>query len=148
MRTKTDYMWRIGSGNDNTIITYDARTLDFGVNNWVGDLTTAMYNDYMSGDMTVAPFVWGRIGSSITTGAQTGILELTNIRRHAGGTFDDNEALTLWDGATREWDDAAQVTSNELARLILIPTEQRCFLSAAVTVSITLREGLSLLLMC
>jgi Tfp pilus tip-associated adhesin PilY1 len=115
------YMWRIGSGNDNTIITYDARTLDFGVNNWVGDLTTAMYNDYMSGDMTVAPFVWGRIGSSITTGAQTGILELTNIRRHAGGTFDDNEALTLWDGATREWDDAAQVTSNELAPDVFIP---------------------------
>ena len=80
------YMWRIGSGNDNTIITYDARTLDFGVNNWVGDLTTAMYNDYMSGDMTVAPFVWGQIGSSITTGAQTGILELAQhkkaCRRH------------------------------------------------------------------
>jgi hypothetical protein len=113
------YMWRIGSGNDNTIITYDTRTLDFAVNNWVGDLTTAMYNDWMSGDMTVAPFVWGQIGSLITTGAQTGILELINIRRHAGGSFQDDEALTLWDGAGG-WDDAAQVEGSELAPDVFI----------------------------
>ena len=48
-------------------------------------------------------------------------MELTNIRRHAGGTFDDNEALTLWDGAAREWDDAAQVVGNELVPDVFIP---------------------------
>ena len=52
------YMWRIGSGNENTIISYDDRTLDFGVNNRVGDLTTAMYADYMAGN-TTAPFCVG-----------------------------------------------------------------------------------------
>jgi Tfp pilus tip-associated adhesin PilY1 len=114
------YMWRIGSGNDNTIITYDDRTLDFGVNNWVGGLTTAMHNDYVSGDMTVAPFVWGQIVSSITTGLQTGILELANIRRHAGGTFEDGDTLTLWDGADA-WNDAAQVVGNELVPDVFIP---------------------------
>jgi type IV pilus assembly protein PilY1 len=114
------YMYRIGSGNDNAIITYDDRTLDFGVSNWVGDLTTAMYNAYKSGDMTVAPFVWGQIVSSITTGAQTGILELANIRRHAGGTFQDSDTLTLQNGADG-WDDAAEVVGNELLPDVYIP---------------------------
>ena len=107
------YMYRIGSGNENTIIKYDTQTLAFGVSNWVGDLTTAMYNNYMSGDMTVAPFLWGQIGSLTTTGAQTGILELINIRRHAGGSFENGDTLTLWDAAGG-WDDAAIVIGDEL----------------------------------
>jgi Tfp pilus tip-associated adhesin PilY1 len=114
------YMWRIGSGNENTIIKYDTQTLAFGVSNWVGDLTDVMYNDYVSGDMTVAPFVWGQIVSSITTGAQTGILELANIRRHAGGTLQDGEALTISDGAGG-WNEAAEVVGNELVPDVFIP---------------------------
>jgi type IV pilus assembly protein PilY1 len=46
-------------------------------------------------------------------------LELTNIRRHAGGTFQNNEALTL-DGAS-SWADAAQVVGNELVPDVFIP---------------------------
>ena len=117
---KPKYMWRIGSGNENTIIKYDGFTLAFGVNNWVGDLTTAMYNDWMSGDMTTAPFVWGQIVSSVAIDAQTGILELDNIRRHAGGTFQNTEVLTLWDAAG-DWDDAAFVVGDELVPDVIIP---------------------------
>ncbi|MDH3878717.1 MAG: PilC/PilY family type IV pilus protein, partial [Desulfobacterales bacterium] len=102
------YMWRIGSGNDNIIISYDARTLDFGVYNWLGDLTTAIYNDYMP-DQTSDPFVWGQIVSSITTDTQTGILELANIKRHARGSLQIGDTLRLWSVATFEWHDAATV---------------------------------------
>jgi len=107
------YMYRIGSGNENTIITYHTQTLAFGVGNWVGDLTTTMYNNYMGGDMTTAPFLWGQIVSLISTGADSGILELARIRRHAGGSFEDSEILTLWDGAGG-WSNAAQVVGSEL----------------------------------
>jgi Tfp pilus tip-associated adhesin PilY1 len=116
------YMYRIGSGNDNTIISYDARTLDFGAYNWVGDLTTTMYDSWMGGDMATAPFVWGQIVSLITTGAQSGILELANIRRHTGGAFEDGETLTLWDGAGGWIDNAAVVVGDEpLLPDVIIP---------------------------
>ena len=114
-----EYMWRIGSGNENTMIKYNTLTRAFAVNEWVGDLTTAMHNDWIGGDMTTAPFVWGEIVSSITTGAQTGILELANIRRHAGGTFQNAEKLTLWDAGN--WDDAAFVAGDELVPDVFIP---------------------------
>jgi Tfp pilus tip-associated adhesin PilY1 len=107
------YMYRIGSGSQNTMLKYEAQTLAFGVGNWVGDLTTTMYNNYMGGDMTTAPFVWGQIVSLISTGADSGILELANIRRHAGGSFEDSEELTLWNGAGG-WLNAAQVVGSEL----------------------------------
>jgi Tfp pilus tip-associated adhesin PilY1 len=116
------YMYRIGSGNDNTIISYNARTLDFGAYNWVGDLTTTVYDSWMGGDMATAPFVWGQIVSLITTGAQSGILELANIRRHAGGAFEDGETLTLWDGAGGWLDNAAVVVGDEpLLPDVIIP---------------------------
>jgi len=115
------YMWRIGSGNEDTILKYDGKTLAFGVNNWVGNLSTEMYNDYMSGDMTTYPFVWGQIISSITTGPQEGILELTYIRRHAGGTFQNDENLTLWDSFTRTWTNAAMVMGDELTPDVIVP---------------------------
>jgi len=114
------YMWRIGSGNEDTIIRYDGKTLAFGVNSWVGNLTTEMYNDYMSGDMTTYPFVWGLIVSSIATGPEEGILELTNIRRHAGGTFQNDENLTLWDGVARTWTNAAMVMGDELTPDVIV----------------------------
>jgi Tfp pilus tip-associated adhesin PilY1 len=114
------YMYRIGSGNDNTIISYDARSLNFVVNNRMGDLTTTMYADYLAG-YTTAPFVWGEIVSAITTDAQTGILELANVKRHAGGSFQDGETLTLSDGAG-SWDNAAVVVGNEpLLPDVIIP---------------------------
>ncbi|MFC1881483.1 pilus assembly protein [Thermodesulfobacteriota bacterium] len=114
------YMWRIGSGNENTMIKYDNQTLAVAVSSWVGDLTTAMYNDWMSGDMTTDPFAWGQIVSSVSTGAQTGVLELANIMRHAGGTFQNAEKLTLWDAAGN-WDDAAFVVGYELVPDVFIP---------------------------
>ncbi|MEJ2286412.1 MAG: PilC/PilY family type IV pilus protein, partial [Desulfobacterales bacterium] len=118
---KPKYMWRIGSGNENTIIKYDGKTLTFGVNNWVGNLTTEMYNDWLYGDKTtVAPFVWGQIVSSIATGAQEGILELANIRRHAGGSYQNDETLTLWNGGSG-WENSAMVMGDELAPDVIIP---------------------------
>jgi hypothetical protein len=112
------YMWRIGNGNENIIITYNNRKLDFVVNNWVGNLTTEMYADYMN---TPDPYIWGLIVSSIVTGAETGILELASIWRHAGGSFQDGDTLTLWDGAGG-WHEAAMVVGNELlAPDVIIP---------------------------
>ena len=112
------YMWRIGRGNENTIIRYDNQTLAFGVNDWVGDLTTAMYNNQMN----AGPFVWGQIVSLIATGTETGILELASLYRHAGGAFEDGDTLRLWNSATREWFDAAMVVGDELlAPDVIIP---------------------------
>ncbi|MGD8523332.1 MAG: PilC/PilY family type IV pilus protein [Desulfobacterales bacterium] len=44
---------------------YDNGTIPFSVNQWVGNLTTAVYGDYMDGG-TATPFIWARI-KSITT---------------------------------------------------------------------------------
>jgi Tfp pilus tip-associated adhesin PilY1 len=65
----------VGNEFGSVFVTYDARTLDFGVGDMVGNLTTAMYDDYLDGDPT-GPFVYGKIVSLTTTDPDVVIPEL------------------------------------------------------------------------
>ncbi|UCE55632.1 MAG: hypothetical protein JSV31_09350 [Desulfobacterales bacterium] len=47
------------------LLRYDNGTIPFSVNQWVGNLTTVVYDDYLDGG-TATPFIWARI-ESITT---------------------------------------------------------------------------------
>ena len=114
------YMYSIGVGNQNAMINFDHQNLPFEVGNWVGNLTDAMYNDYLSGDMTVPPFVRGKIVSFIPTDSGKGILELAKIIRHDGGGFKNDDKLTLWNG-TGGFDNAADVKDDELMPEVIIP---------------------------
>jgi len=114
------YMYSIGVGNQNAIIKFDNQNFAFEVGNWVGNLTATMYNDYLSGDMSIPPFVRGKIVSFIPTDSDKGILELANIIRHAGGAFENDDKLTLWNG-TGGLDNAADFKDDELMPEVIIP---------------------------
>ncbi|MEJ2729951.1 MAG: PilC/PilY family type IV pilus protein [Deltaproteobacteria bacterium] len=49
----------------NVFVTFDNRTLYFYPGQWLGNLTTGMYQDYMASNPT-GPFVWGKIISMTT----------------------------------------------------------------------------------
>jgi Tfp pilus tip-associated adhesin PilY1 len=65
----------VGAEFGSVFVTYDARTLDFGVDKWLGNLTSGMYQDYMASNPT-GPFVWGKIVSMTTTDPDVVIEEL------------------------------------------------------------------------
>jgi Tfp pilus tip-associated adhesin PilY1 len=60
-------------------------------------------------DPDTPKYLW-RIGNA--NDAETGTVELSNILRNAGGTFQDGDTLRLWNGAG-EWHDAALVVGAE-----------------------------------
>jgi Tfp pilus tip-associated adhesin PilY1 len=69
-------------------------------------------SSYFALDVTnpdVPRYLW-RIGS--TNDAETGTVELSNIVRNAGGSFQNGDTLRLWNGAG-EWYDAARVVGSE-----------------------------------
>jgi len=114
------YMYSIGVGNQNAMIKFDHPNYIFEVGNWVGNLTDRIYNDYLNGDMTIPPFVRGKIVSFIPIDSDNGILELANIIRHDGGGFEIGDKLTLWNG-TGGYDNAADVKDDELIPEVTIP---------------------------
>jgi len=65
----------VGGESGSVFVTYDAKTLYFGVGKWLGNLTTGMYQDYMNGIAT-GPFVWGKIVSMTNTDPDVIIPEL------------------------------------------------------------------------
>jgi Tfp pilus tip-associated adhesin PilY1 len=65
----------VGDETGTVFVTYDARTRYFGVGQWLGNLTTGMYQDYMNGIATT-PFVWGKIVSITNTDPDVVIPEL------------------------------------------------------------------------
>jgi len=70
-----DAAMEIGDEFSSVFVTYDARKLYFNVGKWLGNLTTAMYQDYMNGIAT-GPFVWGKIVSITKTDPDVVIPEL------------------------------------------------------------------------
>jgi hypothetical protein len=56
-------------------LSYENGTIPFYVGDWIGNLTTATYNDYMNGG-TTTPFVWGNIASIINADPDVIIAEL------------------------------------------------------------------------
>jgi Tfp pilus tip-associated adhesin PilY1 len=70
-----DAAMEIGDEFGSVFVTYDARKLYFNVGKWLGNLTTAMYQDYMNGIAT-GPFVWGKIVSITKTDPDVVIPEL------------------------------------------------------------------------
>jgi Tfp pilus tip-associated adhesin PilY1 len=65
----------VGDEFGTVYVTYDNRSLDFSVGQWLGNLTTAMYQDYMN-SIPTGPFVWGKIASMTTTDPDVVIPEL------------------------------------------------------------------------
>ncbi len=65
----------VGNESGDVFITFDQRTLPFDVGDTVGNLTTAMYDDYQ-GAGTTEPFVFGKIASMSTTDPDVIIPEL------------------------------------------------------------------------
>ena len=65
----------VGAEFGSVFVTYDARTLVFGVGKWLGNLTSGMYQDYMDSNPT-GPFVWGKIVSMTNTDPDVLIPEL------------------------------------------------------------------------
>jgi len=63
----------VGDEFGTVFVTYDARTLYFNVGNWLGNLTTEMYQSY---ETSIAPFVWGKIVSITNTDPDVVIPEL------------------------------------------------------------------------
>jgi Tfp pilus tip-associated adhesin PilY1 len=65
----------VGDESGNVFITYDARTRPFTVGDWVGNLTTRMYEDDLDGKNT-PPFAFGEIVSMTNTDPDVIIKEL------------------------------------------------------------------------
>jgi Tfp pilus tip-associated adhesin PilY1 len=65
----------VGAEFGSVFVTYDARTLVFGVGKWLGNLTTGMYQDHDAGNPT-GPFVLGKIVSMTNTDPDVLIPEL------------------------------------------------------------------------
>ncbi len=75
-------------------------------------------SSYFALDITnpdVPKYLW-RIGSA--NDAETGTVELTDITRNAGGTFQDGDTLRLLHG-TEEWHDAAMVVGGEFGSVFV-----------------------------
>ena len=66
-------------------------------------------------DPDVPKYLW-RIGGS--NDSQTGALELSEVTRVAGGTFQDGDTLRLLEGGD-EWHDAATVSGNETGNVFV-----------------------------
>jgi Tfp pilus tip-associated adhesin PilY1 len=65
----------VGDEFGTVFVTYDARTLYFNVGQYLGNLTTGMYQNWGDGIPT-APFVWGKIVSMTNTDPDVVIPEL------------------------------------------------------------------------
>jgi Tfp pilus tip-associated adhesin PilY1 len=57
------------------LLSYENGSIPFYVGQWIGNLTTATYTDYMDGG-TTTPFIWGKIGSITNADPDVIIAEL------------------------------------------------------------------------
>ncbi len=61
---------------DNVFVTFDNRTRHFYPGQWLGNLTSGMYQDWDFGNGATGPFVWGKIVSMTSTDPDVVIPEL------------------------------------------------------------------------
>ena len=66
----------VGGETGNVFVTFDNRTLHFYPGQWLGNLTSGMYQDWDYGNGVTGPFVWGKIVSMTSTDPDVVIAEL------------------------------------------------------------------------